>query len=206
MNAFIRRSLLAALLLIVLGACGGETAPQRSASKEADWPSFDAPPPKAAAQQKPLPRACQLVTEKEAVAVLDQPVGLMGDEVENCMWASAGNPGHITMLMVQISREDSVESADTVFGAMTSMPGDLNALINGQMGERTLKSGQEIDDLGDAAWRSASNADLIGTEQLVVRSGTVVIQFNITGMTKTGKLEGLSQRLEVAARRALERI
>lgn len=207
MNVFIERGSLAVIAFIALGACSGESAPQGSTSKETSWPSFDAPPPtKTAAEQKPLPRACELVTEQEAVAVLDQPVGLMGDEAESCIWASAGNPGNITMLMVQLNRDETVEAADTTFGAMTSMPGDINALINGLMGERTQKSGQEIDDLGDAAWRSASNADLIGTEQLVVRSGTVVLQLNLTGMTKSGKLEGLSQRLEVAARRAVERI
>ncbi|MBL8269668.1 hypothetical protein [Steroidobacter sp.] len=199
----VKHKLLVSLSLMSLCACGGESAPS---SKEAAWPSFEAPPAEKVAESKPLPRACELVTGEEASVVLDQPTGLMGDEVENCVWASAGNPGHITMLMVQIGREHSVEEAETMFDAMTGLPGDLNAMINGQLGERMRKSGQEIDDLGDAAWRSASNADLIGTEQLVVRQGRVVLQINITGMTKTGKLDGLSQRVEVAARRALERI
>lgn len=198
-----RKTIIAAVCathLLALAACGGAD------SGASEWPSQSAPPKAVAVAQKPLPPACTLVTAEEAGAIIGQEVGLMGDEPENCVWASAGNPGMFTMVMVQLARESSVAQAETMFDAMSNAPGALNALINDQAGSKTQKSGQEIDGLGDAAWRSGSNADLIGTQQLVVRKGTTVISINITGMTKDGKLKGFEQRLEAAARTAVSRL
>ena len=194
---------LALLTALCLAACKDGDA---ASPADAAWTSFDAQPAAAKASIAPLPRACALLTSDEAAVVLGQAVGQMADEPENCLWASSEHPARITMLMVQLVPSDDEAQAETMFGAMTGMSAQLNAGINEQMGERTRKSGQEIEGLGDAAWRSTSNADLIATEQLVIRKGTVLLQFNITGMTRDGKVKAVGERLEKAARVALERM
>ena len=184
-------------------------AAQASAS-DAEWPAFDAPAapqPDAVAAPVALPRACALVEAAEAEAVLKQPVAPMSDEPENCVWASQGSPGRIAMFMVNLVGNESTAQAQTMFDAMTGMSGGLNALINEQAGKRvpTRKSGQELDGLGDAAWWSGGNADLISQEQLVVLRGTTLLQLSVTGMTKG---EGTDHRapLQAAARTALARM
>ncbi|AVP99248.1 hypothetical protein C7S18_19685 [Ahniella affigens] len=195
------------LLLISVAlsvACSGEPA---NAEKTADaWPAFDAPEPASAENspaKSPLPRACDLVSAAAAEQVLAQHATLMSDEAESCMWSSADHPGSITMLMVLVSDNDSEATAQEVFGAVTGMQGNLSALVNQHVDAKTKKSGQELDDLGDEAWLSASNMDLIGTQQLVVRKGTRVLTLNVTGM---GKTEGLGKRLEAVARQAVPQL
>jgi hypothetical protein len=168
------------------------------------WPSFDAPVV-AKTANIPLPAACTLITAREAAAVLNQEVSLMANEPENCIWASAGNPGQITMFMVQLSRSETPAEAQALFDASTGLSSDLNTTINKQLGERTHKSDSEIEGLGDAAWHSGSNADLLGTETIIVRKGNMVLHISITGMTTTGKLQGFSDRLKTAARTATGR-
>lgn len=199
----IARTILILGVLISAG-CSGEPA---NAEKAADaWPSFDAPDP--AVTQKsvakaPLPRACDLMSATQAEQVLAQSATLLSDEAEACMWASADHPGSITMLMVLVSDHDDEAMAQEVFAATTGLQGNLSSMINQQVDTKTKKSGQELDDLGDEAWLSASNVDLIGTQQLVVRKGTRVLTLNVTGM---GKTDGLGKRLEAAARKAVPQL
>lgn len=199
----IARTILILGVLISAG-CSGEPA---NAEKAADaWPSFDAPDP--AATQKsiaktPLPRACDLMSATQAEQVLAQSVSLLSDEVDVCMWSSADHPGSITMLMVLVSDHDDEAMAQEVFAATAGLQGNLSSMINQQVDTKTKKSGQELDDLGDEAWLSASNVDLIGTQQLVVRKGTRVLTLNVTGM---GKTDGLGKRLEAAARQAVPQL
>ncbi|MDO9452800.1 MAG: hypothetical protein Q7J29_08055 [Stagnimonas sp.] len=193
------------LSLLALAACnkGSDSAPQ-SAS---EWPSFDQAAPATKTASTPLPKACALVPAEQAQVVLAQPVSLMSDEPENCIWASAGNPGQITMLMVNVSDNDDVAMAQTVFNALTGLQGNLSGTVNAQLGEKTKKSGQELEDLGDEAWVSGSNMDLIGTQQLVVRKGARILTLNITGMTKgKGMSEGLAPRLQALARSAARQL
>lgn len=192
------------LMICILAACSGENA---NADKPAsNWPAFEQPegaPVTDTNPTTPLPRACDLVTAEQAERVLEQSAGLMSDEDETCLWASAENPGSITMLMVIVGDNDDVAMAQEVFNGITGMQGNVSAIINKQMDVKTKKSGQELDDLGDEAWLSASNTDLVGTQQLVVRKGTRLLTLNVTGM---GKTEGLAQRLEALARGAVVKL
>lgn len=188
---------------LALSACG--KASETASAGAGEWPSFEQPAAaaKAKASSAPPPKACALVSAEQAEAVLRQPVSLMSDEPENCIWASAGNPGQITMLMVNVSDNDDMAMAQTVFNALTGLQGNLSSTVNAQLGEKTKKSGQELEGLGDEAWVSGSNMDLIGTQQLVVRKGARILTFNITGMTKgKGMSEGLAARMEALARSA----
>jgi hypothetical protein len=194
------RNYLTLLLTVAsLAACGGE---QASAEQTTSWPSFDQPSaavkPKST-NAKPLPNACALVSAAQAQVVLAQNVSPMNDEPENCIWVSSDSPGSITMLMVQVSDNEDEEMAQQVFNGITGLQGNLNELVNQNVGAKTKKSGQELDQLGDEAWLSASNADLIGAQQLVVRKGTRLLTLNVTGM---GKTDGLAQRMEALARSA----
>lgn len=187
-----------ALLLVGCGKNDGNAASNA-------WPQFDQatakPAPKAA-----LPRACALVTAAQAEALLQQPVSPMSDEPENCIWASAGHPGQMTMLMVNLVRNEDLAMAQTVFQSLTGLQGDLSGMVNTQLGEKTRRSGQELDDLGDEAWLSGSNIDLIATKQIVARKGTVIFNLNITGMSKTAKLDGFDARLVELARAAVPQL
>lgn len=194
------------LLISVSLLAGCSDAPANPENAQKDWPAFDAPDAAATASvapKLPLPRACDLVSAAQAEAVLAQSASLLSDEPEACMWSSSDHPGSITMLMVLVSDNEDEAIAQEVFGAVSGMQGNLNAMINQQIDAKTKKSGQELDDLGDEAWLSASNADLIGSQQLVVRKGTRLLTFNVTGM---GKTEGLGKRLEAAARQAVPQL
>lgn len=153
-----------------------------------------------------LPRACTLVTAAEAQAVIGQPVATMADEPENCMWASAGNPGQFTMFMVQVVRGESAAETRTLFESLTGATSDLNAMVNDRIGAQTQASGEAIADFGDAAWRSHSNADMIGARQLIVRKGLAILVLNVTGMRKDGAVDGFDARMEIAGRAALARM
>lgn len=194
------------LLMLICGltACSCDQASADPSAKA--WPAFDAPDPAPVAETqpaRPLPRACALITEAQAAQVLNDATSLMSDDPEACVWASAGHPGQITMLMVLISESENVAMAQDVFSAVTGMPGNLSTLVNQQINAKTKKSGQELDDLGDEAWLSGSNTDLIGTQQLVVRKGTRMLTVNVTGM---GNTDGLAMRLEAFAREAVPQL
>lgn len=199
------RSLMLTIAAIALvSGCG-----KKADAESAEWPTVEAATASSAskdASAAPLPRACTLVTAEEAQTVLGQNAGQMADDPENCMWASSENPGRITMLMVQIIQGGTPEETDTLYENLTGLSGNLNMAVNNQLGEKTRKSGQDIEGLGDAAWCSASNADLVAAQQLVVRSGTTILSLNVTGMTKGERQASLCPRLETAGRAALGRL
>jgi hypothetical protein len=143
---------------------------------------------------------------EEAQTVIGQSAGQMADDPENCMWASSEHPGRMTMLMVQVIRGGTPAETDTLYENLTGLSGHLNMAVNDQLGKKIGKSGRDIEGLGDAAWCSASNADLIGAQQLVVRNGTIILSLNITGMTKGKQQASLCPRLEAAGRTALGRL
>ncbi|MFY2764654.1 hypothetical protein [Arenimonas sp. MALMAid1274] len=181
---------------------------QASDAPEADWPSVDAAPVAASADKLPaeLPRPCLLVTAEDAQAVIGAEVGQMADDQDVCMWAGGENPGAITMLMVQVFRTDTPEETASLFDNLSGLSGNLGMMVNEAIDKPTRKSGQDIEDLGDAAWCSASNADLIGTQQMIVRTGTVLLSLNVTGMTKGERAASLCPQLEVASRLAYQRL
>lgn len=193
-------------------ACGQATSNSAAASNpgsataaaqaSADWPSFEAPQPQAAEPRKQLPGACQLVTAEAAQELLQQPVSPMSDEPENCLWASAGSPGQFTLLTVTLLHNDDLAMAQQVYGGLTGLQGDLSTTVNAQLRQKSRKSGQELEHLGDEAWLSGSNMDVIASRQLLVRKGLVIFNLNITGMSKNNRLEGFDERL-IALTRAV---
>jgi hypothetical protein len=192
-----------AMALLLAGCSQASEAPGETA-----WPSIDqAPAPAAAdAPAAPLPRPCSLVTADDAQAVIGSEVGEMANDQDVCMWAGGDSPGSITTLMVQLMRADTVEETTLLFDNLTGLSGNLGMTVNDQMGKPTRKSGQDIEALGDAAWCSATNADLVGTQQLIVRSGTTILSLNVTGMTQGGRPTSLCPKLEVAGRQAFARL
>lgn len=189
---------------LLMSGCG-----KKADAESADWPSVEAAAASTASKDAPagpLPRACTLLTMEEAQTVIGQSAGQMADDPENCMWASSEHPGRMTMLMVQVIRGGTPAETGTLYENLTGLSGNLNMAVNDELGKKTSKSGQEIEDLGDAAWCSASNADLIGAQQLVVRHGTIILSLNITGMTMGERQASLCPRLEAAGRTALGRL
>ncbi len=172
-----------------------------------EWPSVDDPASKVnASPRADLPRACTLITAEEAQAVIGSAAAQMADEPENCMWAGGDNPGRITMLMVQIIRADNATETAVLFDSLTGLSGNLNMTVNDQIGEKTRKSALEIEGLGDAAWCSSSNADLIGAQQMITRKGSLILSLNVTGMTKGERKASLCPALETATRKAFSRL
>lgn len=189
---------------LLMSGCG-----KKADAESADWPSVEAAAASTASKDAPagpLPRACTLLTMEEAQTVIGQSAGQMADDPENCMWASSEHPGRMTMLMVQVILGGTPAETGTLYENLTGLSGHLNMAVNDELGKKTSKSGQEIGDLGDAAWCSASNADLIGAQQLVVRNGTIILSLNITGMTMGERQASLCPRLEAAGRTALGRL
>lgn len=192
------------LAVLVLSACGEKSeAPAPAAS---EWPSFEAPPAAPKAASAPMPRACVLVQAADAQAVLGQEAGLMSDEPESCIWSSSAGVGKLAMFSIMLVDNEDVAMAQQVFNGAVGSLGNLATRVNEQVGEKTRKSGQEFDDLGDEAWISAASVGEsfgphgVGAQQLVVRKGTRVLTFNVTG---TSKVEGLGPRLEALARKAV---
>jgi hypothetical protein len=197
------KPLLAALVLM-LAACGNE-APAQPAG---DWPSFDAPAA-VADSRSPLPRACALLGAEQAQAVLASEAGLMVDEPESCIWSGSAGVGQLAMLNVTVLDNDDEAMAVTVYNGLAGAQGNLAGLINQQVGEKTAKSGQDIDDLGDEAWLSAASFGEsfgrhgVGAQQLVVRKGRRLLHISVTG---TSRMDGLAQRMEVLARAAVPQL
>lgn len=193
----------AVLAVLMLSACGkgGEAAPATAS----DWPAFDQASAKPVAKNA-LPKACALVTAEQAEALLQQPVALMSDEPENCIWTSSGHPTQITMLMVNLVQNEDEAMAQTVFNSLTGLQGNLSSTVNSQLGQPNKKSGQELEEIGDEAWMSGSNMDLIATKQIVARKGAVIFNLNITGMSKSNKLEGFDARLVALAQSAVPQL
>lgn len=192
-----------------VAACGGGQ-PAAAASR---WPSFDAPAtaaaPAADAPAPPLPRACALVGAEQAQAVLATAAGLMADEPESCMWSGSAGVGNLTMLNLTVIDNDDEAMAVQVYNGIIGMQGQLAGLVNAEVGEKTRKSGQEIDDLGDEAWLSAASyggsfgRHGVGARQLVVRKGRRLLNINVTG---TSQLDGLGERMQALARTAVPQL
>lgn len=190
-----------ALLLLSLAACGGDG---EAAKTDSDWPSFEASPASTkAANPSPLPRACSLLDAAQASATLQTEAGLMSDDAEACLWSGSEGVGNLSLLSVIVVDSDDLAMAETVYNGVVGQQGNLAGLINGQVGERTAKSGQELDDLGDEAWLSSASvgesfgAHGVTARQLVVRKGTRMLTLNVTG---TRKSAGLGVRMEQLAR------
>ena len=146
------------------------------------------------------------MTAEQAEALLQQPVTLMSDEPENCIWTSSSHPTQITMLMVNLVQNEDEAMAQTVFNGLTGLQGNLSSMANAQLGQPNKKSGQELEEIGDEAWMSGSNMDLIATKQIVARKGAVIFNLNITGMSKSNKLEGFDARLVALAQSAVPQL
>lgn len=192
---------------LTLAGCSQATDTNAAGKREADWPAPQvAAAESAAGTPADLPRPCTLVTADDAQAVIGSEVGQMADDQDVCMWAGGDNPGAITMLMVQVFRADTAEETALLFDNLAGLSGNLGMMVNEAIDKPTRKSGQDIEGLGDAAWCSSSNADLIGTQQLIVRSGTVLLSLNVTGLTKDGRAASLCPKLEAAGRLAYGRL
>lgn len=145
----------------------------------------------------PLPKACELLDATQAQTVLGQPASLMGDDPENCVWASQGHPGSMAMLMVQISEESSADEAQSLFDAMVKAAGGMTDAVNAGIGAESTHLDSAPAGLGDRAWRRIGNVDAIGARQIVVRKGRRLLFLNVTGMRGDSEMDA---RLEQAAR------
>ena len=160
MPAFLRTTLLL-MLALMLGACE-----QKKEAPEAEGlPAFggpDQPAEASVAAHKALPAPCSLVSAADAQAVTAQPMAVMSNEPELCAYNSTASAGAFTTLMVNLSNNDDEAMAIDVFRAIAGLPGKLNKMVNDQMGEKTKKSGQTLDGLGDEARLMKGNTDMIG--------------------------------------------
>lgn len=196
-----------------LAACGGGAPAAAPSAAPSAWPSFEAPPtapaPAPSAEAGPLPRACALVSAAQAEAVLATEAALMADEPESCMWSGSAGVGNLSMLHVTVLEQDDETMAAQVFDGIVGMQGSLAGMVNEQVGEKTRKSGQELDDLGDQAWLSSASIGGsfgphgVAARQLVVRKGRRLLNLNVTG---TRASDGLGARLEGLARSAVPQL
>jgi hypothetical protein len=185
---------------LTLAACG-EAISTTGASPAAAPKTVAA---KASTKSAPLPRACGLVSDAEAQTLLGLQVAKMDDSPENCLWSAASNvPGRFTMLMVQPMQMESVSEAESTFEVLVEGLDALNKSLNDATKRRTRKQGVTIEGVGDSAWRSGGNVDLIGTNRLVARKGARILVINITGGVKP---DGLGERMEALAKTAIVKL
>jgi hypothetical protein len=214
---------LAALTIVALFALGGcnqaTDAPAAPAAPSEAWPAFDAPEAAKApaTDAPPLPTACSLVTPEQAQALLQAEASLADDDPENCTYMAMPSVGVILMLLVQVQQADDLPQAQEAYRGIVAMMGNLPGLVNQAAGEKTRKSGQEIEDLGDEAWLSGASfgpsaeelAGREGVERIVnnsvltVRKGRRVLTLNVTGSVKAA---GLGQRMVAAARGMVDKL
>ena len=194
------RKILPLLMLLLLSACDNKTD-----NNVSGLPSFDEENKSVAVaevQKKALPAPCSLVSVADAQVVIAQPMALMSNEKELCAYQSAGQAGDFTSLMINLNDNEDEAMAIEIYRAIAGQSGKLNKMVNDQMGEKTKKSGQSLEGLGDEARLNTSNADLIGNTSLVVRKGTVVLNMSIIGMgsdpTAPARLEALARKIVVA--------
>jgi len=195
MNGSFGCVLVIALLTQGLTACSGdEPVAESVVASTVEAPAMTSPR---------MPDACDLVSSEQAQVVLAQAAGLMSDDPENCMWASMESPGRITMLMLQVSETGNEAQAQILFDAMVGMagaaaPGAPDSTGNGQL----------LEGLGDAAWISAMQIDLIGARQLHVRKGSRLLSLNVTGMTSgdSSAQTALATRLQALAQSAVAKL
>jgi hypothetical protein len=191
---------------LILVSCVMLACQDKDANKVTDLPSFDssqdnaltAPIPK----KKPLPEPCTLVSLEDAQVVIAQPMAVMSSDAKLCAYQSAGHAGDFTSLMINLTDNEDEAMAIDVYRAIAGLSGKLNKMVNEKMGETTKKSARNLDGLGDEARLSLGNTDLIGNTTLVVRKGTVVLNFSIIGMgsdpTAAERLEALARKVVVA--------
>jgi len=186
--------------VLALSACQ-----DKNDNKVSDLPSFDEENKSiaaAVAEKKPLPPPCSLVSLADAQVVIAQPMVLMSNEKELCAYQSAGQAGDFTSLMINLSDNEDEAMAIEVFRAIAGQSGKLNKMVNDQIGEKTKKSGQSLEGLGDEARLNASNTGMVGNNSLVVRKGSVVLNLSIIGMSSDpaapARLEALARKIVVA--------
>ena len=188
------------LMVLLLSACDN-----KNDNKVSGLPSFDEENKTVAVttvQKKALPAPCSLVSVADAQVVVAQPMAVMSSDEKLCAYQSAGQAGDFTSLMINLSDNEDEAMAIEVYRALTGQSGKLNKMVNDQIGEKTKKSGQSLDDLGDEARLNTSNAGLVGNTSLVVRKGMVVLNMSIIGMgsdpTAPARLEALARKIVVA--------
>lgn len=194
------RRILPLLMVLVLSACDS-----KNDNNVSGLPSFDEENKSvaaAAAQKKALPPPCSLVSVADAQVVVAQPMAVMSNDEKLCAYQSTGQAGNFTTLMINLNDNEDDAMAIDVYRALTGQSGKLNKMVNDQLGEKTKKSGQSLEGLGDEARLNSSNADLIGNTSLVVRKGTVILNMSIIGMgsdpTSPARLEALARKIVVA--------
>jgi type IV secretory pathway VirB10-like protein len=194
------RKILPLLMVLLLSACDN-----KNDNKVSGLPSFDEENKTVAVttvQKKALPAPCSLVSVADAQLVVAQPMAVMSSEAELCAYQSAGQAGDFTSLMINLNDNDDEAMAIDVFRAIAGQSGKLNKMVNDQIGEKTKKSGQSLDGLGDEAKLNTSNAGLVGNTSLVVRKGTVILNISIIGMgsdpSAPARLEALARKIVVA--------
>jgi len=116
------------------------------------------------------------------------------------------SPGRITMLMLQVSDAGDQAQAQILFEAMIGMAGSDSAVAAGAP-ESTV-SGQLLEGLGDAAWISAMQVELIGARQIHVRKGSRLLSLNVTGMASGDSTArtALAERLQALAQSAVAKL
>ena len=194
------RKILPLLMVLLLSACDN-----KNDNKVSGLPSFDEENKTVAdtaVQKKALPVPCSLVSVADARVVVAQPMAVMSSDEKLCAYQSAGQAGDFTSLMINLSDNEDEAMAIEVYRALTGQSGKLNKMVNDQIGEKTKKSGQSLDGLGDEAKLNTSNAGLVGNTSLVVRKGTVILNISIIGMgsdpTAPARLEALARKIVVA--------
>nr|WP_315492013.1 hypothetical protein [uncultured Rhodoferax sp.] len=186
--------------LVLMGATGCKDSPGVSgATPPPAQPALPSQPQKKAN----LPTPCSLVSATDAKTVIAQTMTEMSNDDKLCMYASADQPGNFTSMLVNLSWADDNDMASQIYRGIAGLPGKLNKMTNDQVGSKTKKSGRALDGVGDEAWLSSGNMDVMGSASVVVRKGLVVLNITVSGM---GTDPAIAERLEALARKVVTQL
>jgi hypothetical protein len=151
-------------------------------------------------QAKALP-PCQLVTAADVQAVFGNQVETMADEPETCTYNSKGavtDVAPFTMLIITLTPNADEAEARDAMQMMLKMQGFIGDVVNDAMTAPNTHALQTLDGVGDEAYLSKGNLDLMSNTQLTLRKGRMVLNMGAIGLkgdAEAGKLETLARQV-----------
>ncbi len=176
--------LLLPMLVLALAGCGDDTS---SGNATTSASSGGILPP------------CQLLTPADVQTTFGHAVEVMADEPETCVYNSKGNvtdSAPFTMLTLSLLPNANETEAKETLQLSLKMQDFMGGVINDAMKTPNQQSQQVLTGIGNEAYLTVGNLDLLSNTQLIFRKGRMVMTLGAVGLQgepEVGKLETLAR-------------